>query len=208
MLQMRRAGILVWNAHRLAGEAVKPGVTTHAVDMVIEDYFDSHRAAPLFKGVAGKIPFPASTCISVNEEVVHGIPSMRVLKEGDIISVDTGCKLDGWCADAAFTHAVGRVSSEVQRLLDITSGALDLAIDLMGKKSRWSEVAREMATYVRDAGFSVVENFVGHGIGATCTKIRRCRTSSALSCGGTTIFAWSRGWSLRSSRWSTWGRRR
>jgi methionyl aminopeptidase len=165
MLQMRRAGILVWNAHRLAGEAVKPGVTTHAIDMVIEEYFDSHRAAPLFKGVAGKIPFPASTCISVNEEVVHGIPSQRVLKEGDIVSVDTGCKLDGWCADAAFTHAVGRVSSEVQRLLDITSGALDLAIELMGKKSRWSEVAREMATYVRDAGFSVVENFVGHGVG-------------------------------------------
>jgi methionyl aminopeptidase len=165
MLQMRRAGILVWNAHRLAGEAVRPGVTTHAIDMVIEEYFDSHLAKPLFKGVAGKIPFPASTCISVNEEVVHGIPSQRTLKEGDIISVDTGCKLDGWCADAAFTHAVGRVSPEVQRLLDITSGALDLAIDLMGKKGRWSEVAREMATYVRDAGFSVVENFVGHGIG-------------------------------------------
>jgi methionyl aminopeptidase len=165
MLQMRRAGILVWNAHQLAGKVVKPGATTAEIDAVIDKYFSDHHAAPLFKGVAGKIPFPAVTCISVNEEVVHGIPSRRTLKEGDIVSVDTGCKLEGWCADAAITHPVGRVSPEVQRLLDITSGVLDLAIDLMGKKSRWSEVAREMATYVRDAGFSVVENSVGHGIG-------------------------------------------
>jgi methionyl aminopeptidase len=165
MMQMRRAGIVVWQAHQLAAELVKPGVTTAAIDSVIERYLNAHNAAPLFKGVAGKTPFPAVTCISVNEEVVHGIPSQRTLKEGDIVSVDTGCKLDGWCADSAYTHAVGRVSPEVQRLLDITIGVLDLAIELIGKKSRWSEVAREMASYVRDAGFSVVENFVGHGIG-------------------------------------------
>ena len=163
--QMRKAGIVVWQAHRCAAGLVKPGVTTAALDAAIEDYFRQHHATPLFKGVAGKIPFPAVTCISVNEEVVHGIPKQRALKEGDIVSVDTGCKLDGWCGDSAFTHPVGRVTPDVQRLLDITSGVLDLAIDLMGKKSRWSEVAREMATYVRDAGFSVVENFVGHGIG-------------------------------------------
>ncbi len=165
MLQMRRAGIVVWHAHRLAGEAVKPGVTTAEIDAVIERYLDEHNARPLFKGVPGKTPFPAVTCISVNEEVVHGIPSRRALKEGDIVSVDTGCKLDGWCADSAYTYPVGRVSPEVQRLLDVTSGVLDLAIDLIGKSSRWSEVASEMARYVRDAGFSVVENFVGHGIG-------------------------------------------
>src|SRR4051794_2012667 len=100
MLQMRRAGIVVWHAHRLAGEMVKPGVTTAAIDAVIERYLTEHNALPLFKGVAGKTPFPAVTCISVNEEVVHGIPSQRVLKEGDIVSVDTGCKLDGWCADS------------------------------------------------------------------------------------------------------------
>ncbi|HEY2148800.1 MAG TPA: type I methionyl aminopeptidase [Pirellulales bacterium] len=165
MMQMRRAGILVWRAHHLAAEIIRPGVTTAEIDAVIEKYLAEHNAAPLFKGVPGKIPFPAVTCISVNEEVVHGIPSSRTLKEGDIVSIDTGCKLNGWCADSAYTHAVGRVSPEVRRLLDVTSGALDLAIELMGKKSRWSEVAREMANYVRDAGFSVVENFVGHGIG-------------------------------------------
>ena len=122
-------------------------------------------AVPLFKGVPGKVPFPAATCISVNEEVVHGIPGQRRLKEGDIVSLDTGCKLNGWCGDSAYTHPVGRVSAGVQKLLDVTKGRLDLAIELMAVKTRWSDVAREMATYVRDNGFSVVENFVGHGIG-------------------------------------------
>ena len=97
--------------------------------------------------------------------MVHGIPSGRLLKEGDIVSVDTGCKLDGWCADSALTYAVGRVHPDVQRLLDVTSGVLKLAIELMGRKNYWSQVAIEMATFVRDHGFSVVENFVGHGIG-------------------------------------------
>ncbi len=113
----------------------------------------------------GKVPFPAVTCISINEEVVHGIPGSRRLQEGDIISIDTGCRLAGWCGDAAVTHPVGRIHPEVQRLLDVTAGTLDLAIEACGRCSMWSEVAREMEKYVRDAGFSVVENFVGHGIG-------------------------------------------
>lgn len=162
---MRNAGLLVWEAHRLAGELIRPGVTTREIDAVIEQHFARHGAIPLFKGVPGKVPFPAVTCISVNEEVVHGIPGPRKLKEGDIVSLDTGCKLNGWCGDAAVTHPVGKVSLQVQRLLDVTKGVLLLSIDLMGKKSRWSEVAREMELYVRAAGFSVVESFVGHGIG-------------------------------------------
>jgi methionyl aminopeptidase len=88
-----------------------------------------------------------------------------VLREGDVISIDTGCKVEGWCGDSAVTHPVGKVAPEVQRLLDVTKGVLDLAIELMATKSRWSEVAAEMGTFVRDAGFSVVESFVGHGIG-------------------------------------------
>ncbi len=163
--QMRKAGLVVWQAHQLAARLVRPGVTTATIDQAIEQLFAERKAVPLFKGVPGKVPFPAVTCISVNEEVVHGIPGPRLLKEGDIVSVDTGCKLAGWCGDSAVTYPVGQVSPDVQRLLDITSGVLALAIDLMGKKTRWSEVAREMASYVRDAGFSVVENFVGHGIG-------------------------------------------
>ena len=163
--QMRKAGLVVWRAHQLAAEKVRPGATTAEIDAAIERYFQQCGAVPLFKGVPGKVPFPAVTCISVNEEVVHGIPSARALKEGDVVSIDTGCKLAGWCGDSAVTHGVGRISPEAQRLLDVTRGVLELAIDLMGKKSRWTEVAREMATFVRDAGFSVVENFVGHGIG-------------------------------------------
>jgi methionyl aminopeptidase len=162
---MRRAGLVVWRAHQIAASLVRPGVTTRQIDAAIERYFQEQGAVPLFKGVPGKVPFPAVTCISVNEEVVHGIPSDRQLVEGDIVSIDTGCKLDGWCGDAAVTHPVGRVDADVQRLLDVTRGVLELAIVLIGKKSRWSEVAREMAKFVYDAGFSVVENFVGHGIG-------------------------------------------
>ncbi len=165
LLQMRKSGLVVWEALRLAAEAVRPGATTASIDAVVDQFFESRHAIPLFKGVPGRIPFPASTCISVNEEVVHGIPGARTLKEGDIVSVDTGCKINGWCGDSAITFPVGKVSADVKRLLDVTSGVLDLAIDLMKSKSRWSEIAREMATYVRDQGFSVVENFVGHGIG-------------------------------------------
>jgi methionyl aminopeptidase len=165
LLQMRKAGLVVWEALRLAGEVVRPGATTASIDAVVDRFFESRQATPLFKGVPGRVPFPASTCISVNEEVVHGIPGERKLKEGDVVSVDTGCKLNGWCGDSAITFPVGKISAEVQRLLDVTRGVLDLAIELMASKSRWSEVAREMANYVRDNSFSVVENFVGHGIG-------------------------------------------
>jgi methionyl aminopeptidase len=162
---MRKAGLLVWQAHQMTAGMVRPGVTTGEIDAAVEKLFVERKAIPLFKGVPGKIPFPAVTCISVNDEVVHGIPGKRVLHEGDIVSIDTGCKYDGWCGDSAVTRAVGNIDPEVQRLLDVTSGVLALAIDLMGKRSRWSEVASEMGTYVRDAGFSTVESFVGHGIG-------------------------------------------
>jgi methionyl aminopeptidase len=162
---MRKAGLLVWKAHQVAADLVKPGVTTRQIDAAVEEFFAEHHAIPLFKGVPGRVPFPAVTCISVNDEVVHGIPGRRVLREGDIVSIDTGCKYDGWCGDSAVTVAVGKIDPEVQRLLDITRGVLDLAIDLMGKRSRWSDVAAEMAAFVRKAGFSVVESFVGHGIG-------------------------------------------
>jgi methionyl aminopeptidase len=163
---MRRAGLLVWEAHHLVGSMVRPGVTTLEIDRAVDAFFTAQNATPLFKGVPGdKGPFPGVCCMSINEEVVHGIPSRRVLKEGDIISVDTGCRLDGWCGDAASTYAVGAVTPEVQRLLDVTLGVLELAIDLIGKKSRWSQVAEQMGAYVRDMGFSSVESFVGHGIG-------------------------------------------
>jgi len=162
---MRKAGLVVWGAHQIAASMVRPGITTGEIDAAIEKFFEEKNAVPLFKGVPGKTPFPAVACISVNEEVVHGIPGDRVLREGDIISIDTGCRVDGWCGDSAFTHAVGKVDPQVENLLKITEGVLKLAIDLMGKKNRWSEVASQMESYVKGAGFSVVESFVGHGIG-------------------------------------------
>lgn len=163
--QMRKAGLLVWEAHRLAASMVRPGVTTAEIDAAVERYFQEHNAMPLFKGVPGHVPFPAVTCISINEEVVHGIPSERELEEGSIVSIDTGCKLNGWCGDAAATHPVGGVGDNVRRLLDVTRKVLELAIELMGKRSRWSQVAAEMEAYVKSNKFSVVEAFVGHGIG-------------------------------------------
>lgn len=162
---MRKAGLVVWQAHQIAREMVRPGVTTGAIDAAIDEHIVNCGGIPLFKGVPGKIPFPAASCISVNDEVVHGIPGPRQLKEGDIVSIDIGVKFDGWCGDSAYTHPVGQVAPDVARLLDITKGALQVAIEKMATAKVWSEVAGEMERYVKDANFSVVECFVGHGIG-------------------------------------------
>ncbi len=167
--EMRKAGLLIWQAHQIAAEMIRPGVTTLEIDAHVEAFFKEHDVIPLFKNypnsLKGKRRFPAVTCMSINEEVVHGIASGRELREGDIVSIDTGCKLAGWCADAAVTHPVGEVATDVGNLLDCTRRVLRLAIDLMGKKQFWSEVAEEMAAFVAKAGFSTVEEFVGHGIG-------------------------------------------
>jgi methionyl aminopeptidase len=166
---MRRAGICVWQAHELVRAIVVPGVSTAEIDAVVAEHFQQWGAVPLFlkypHQTTGRPPFPAATCTSVNAEVVHGIPSNKPLREGDIVSVDTGCRLNGWCGDAAVTYPVGRIDPPVQRLLDATQATLDLAIDMMHHCTRWSQVARAMAKYVHDQGYSTVECFVGHGIG-------------------------------------------
>jgi methionyl aminopeptidase len=166
---MRVAGLCVWQAHQLVGKMVRPGVSTADIDAVIADHFRRCGAEPLFMDYPnqkkGRPPFPAATCTSVNDVVVHGIPNSRPLVEGDIVSVDTGARLNGWCGDAAVTYPVGRISPQNQRLLDVTSATLDMAFELMHTKTRWSQVARELAHYVRQNGFSTVECFVGHGIG-------------------------------------------
>jgi methionyl aminopeptidase len=162
---MRQAGLVVWEAHQLAASMVRPGAVTGEIDAAVERFFEQKSAKPLFKGVPGPVPFPTVTCMSLNEEVVHGIPGRRILREGDIVGIDTGCKVNGWCGDSAYTHAVGKIAPEVQRLLDVTKEALHLAIRLMAVKSRWSEVAREIEMYVLRNGFSVVEGMVGHGVG-------------------------------------------
>jgi methionyl aminopeptidase len=166
---MRQAGICVWQAHQLVRQIVAPSVSTADIDAVVTEHFRRCSAQPLFLNYphqnSGRPPFPAATCTSVNDEVVHGIPNHRPLPEGSIVSVDTGCRLNGWCGDSAVTYPVGRISPEVQRLLDVTLATLDMAFELMHTKTRWSQIAREMAQFVRDHRFSTVECFVGHGIG-------------------------------------------
>lgn len=163
---MREAGQLVAEAHRRMEEMIAPGVTTAELDAVVERLFAEHDATPLFKGYPGEVPFPAVTCISLNEEVVHGIPGPRALREGDIVSIDTGCKLNGWCGDSAWTYPVGEVSPLKARLLEVGQRVLETAIEEMGRQKWWSEVAARMVEETEKAGFSVVENFVGHGIGS------------------------------------------
>ncbi|MGI9455946.1 MAG: type I methionyl aminopeptidase [Aeoliella sp.] len=167
--KMRQSGLVVWKAHQIAKRMVAPGVSTGEINAEIEAYFDKVGAEPLFKNYPhhsrGKPSFPAVTCMSVNEEVVHGIPNKRQLREGDILSLDTGVRIGGWCGDAAVTYPVGEIDPEVARLLEVTEATFNLAFELLHTKSKWSQIAREMAQLVSDNGFSTVECFVGHGIG-------------------------------------------
>lgn len=162
---MREAGRLVAKAHALVRTMLEPGVMTREIDAAVEKLFEQHGATPLFKGVQGKVPFPAVTCISMNEQVVHGIPGDRRLENGDLIKVDTGCRLDGWCGDSAWSYAVGDIDEVKQRLLQVGEANLMTAIREVGRNQRWSQVAHLMEKEVKEAGFSVVEQFVGHGIG-------------------------------------------
>ncbi len=165
---MREAGRIVAAAHRLVREMARPGVKTIDIDRAVEDLYRRHKAEPLFKGYrvpSIKVPFPACTCLSVNEQVVHGIPGSRVLREGDILKVDTACKLNGWCADAAATLPIGEIRPELQRLIKTAWETLDIAIVEMGRRRWWSEVALRMEQHVARSGYSSVEQYVGHGIG-------------------------------------------
>lgn len=163
---MREAGKLVASALRLCRELGKPGTRTKEIDQAVDALFAQHGATPLFKGYPGaKIPFPASTCISLNEQVVHGIPGGRQIREGDLLKIDTACKLNGWCADAAVTIIIGDVRPEWRRLVKIGEEVLAIAISEIPRCKWWSEVAARMQRHAEMAGFSVVEQYVGHGIG-------------------------------------------
>lgn len=166
---MREAGRVVARALDEVRRMAVPGVTTADMDAAVAAVFREHEATPLFLGypssVKGKPPFPAVICASVNEHVVHGIPNRRPLQEGDIVSVDTGCKINGWCGDSAVTLAIGPVAPEIQKLLDVTHETLNLAIRAMSRCRYWSEVASLMERFVKSQGLYVVEQFVGHGIG-------------------------------------------
>jgi methionyl aminopeptidase len=166
---MREAGKLVAEALRLCRAMAQPGAKTIDIDRAVDELYAQRGAVPLFKGYQGgsKVPFPAATCLSINEQVVHGIPGGRAVREGDILKVDTACKLDGWCADAAVSIPIGVISDERRRLIQVAEETLHIAMVEMTRRRWWSEVASRMQRHVEDAGFSVVTNYVGHGIGRT-----------------------------------------
>ncbi|WP_422927697.1 type I methionyl aminopeptidase [Singulisphaera sp. PoT] len=166
---MREAGRIVAKSLDRVKTLAVPGVTTAELDEAVVEIFEEHGATSLFRGypssMKGKPPFPAVICASVNEQVVHGIPNRRPLREGDVVSIDTGCRLNGWCGDAAVTLPIGQVDERTQKLLDVTSETLNLAIRAMERCTYWSEVASLMEKYVKSQGMYVIEKFVGHGIG-------------------------------------------
>lgn len=166
---IRKAGAIVADVLSKLQEIAKPGVTTGYLDAVASQMAADAGAQTLFKGVrnpASRIPFPGAICASINEQVVHGIPSDNTkIKDGDILSIDFGTRVDCYCGDAAVTIAIGDISKEKQLLLDVTKRTLDIAIAEAAPNVKWSRVAGKMQDYAESAGFSVVKDFVGHGIG-------------------------------------------
>ena len=161
--KMREAGKVTAAVLKLMTELVKPGISTWELDAAAEKTIRAFGATPLFLGYYG---FPGSICASVNEEVVHGIPKKdRILKSGDIISIDTGARLDGFCSDAAITLGVGKVSDEAQRLMDVTKKSLYKAIGQVKPGNRLGDVEHAVETFAIANGMGVVRDYCGHGIG-------------------------------------------
>ncbi len=163
LTSMRQACKITAAARALAGEMVRPGVTTGQIDKAVYEYIVSQGAKPSFLNYNG---FPASACISVNDTVIHGIPGDYVLKEGDIVSVDVGAKYQGFHGDCAATFPCGTVSAEAQRLIDVTKQSFFEGLRLATKGHRVSDISHAIQTYVESNGYSVVRSFVGHGVGA------------------------------------------
>jgi methionyl aminopeptidase len=159
---MARAGAVVAGTLALLEERIRPGVTTAELDAVADEYIRSHDGYPTFKGYKG---YPAATCLSPNDMVVHGIPGPYELQEGDILSVDVGVTLDGFVADSAWTFPVDEISPEAQRLLDVCEAALEAAIEQVAVGNDIGDISGAVQTRVEAAGFSVIRSLVGHGVG-------------------------------------------
>lgn len=159
---MRSAGKIVAETLLLIEEKVRPGITTAELDRIAEEFITKHGARPSFKGLYG---FPASLCISVNEQVVHGIPGGYVLKDGDIVSVDCGASINGFHGDAARTFGVGNITEEAKKLIEVTEKSFFKGIEYAKVGNRLTDISHEIQNCVEASGFSVVRDFVGHGIG-------------------------------------------
>lgn len=159
---MRKAGLVVAETHAFLSEVIKPGITTKELDTLAENFIRNKGAVPGFKGYGG---FPGTICASINEEVVHGIPSSRELVDGDIISIDIGSIVEGYYGDSAKTYPVGDISEEDQRLIDVTKDSFYRGLEFAHIGNRLSDISNSIQRYVEENGFSVVTDYVGHGIG-------------------------------------------
>ncbi|MED4586273.1 type I methionyl aminopeptidase [Brevibacillus choshinensis] len=159
---MREAGRIVALTHQELAKAIKPGVTTKQLDEIAETFIRSMAAVPSFKGYGG---FPGSICASVNEELVHGIPGKRMLQEGDIISLDIGAQFEGYHGDSAWTYPVGTISTENQNLLRVTEESLFKGLEKAIPGARLSDISHAIQVHAEAAGFTLVREYVGHGIG-------------------------------------------
>lgn len=163
ILLMKQAGRITGEALALAGEAVKPGITTAQLDTIIRHHIERCGAKPSFLGYGG---FPASACISINNEVIHGIPSARVIEEGDIVKIDVGAFYKGFHGDSANTFPVGKVSDEAMKLIKITKESFYKGIEKAVPGNRIGDIGYAIQSYVEENGFSVVRKYIGHGVGA------------------------------------------
>jgi methionyl aminopeptidase len=159
---MARAGAVVAGTLALLEENIRPGMTTAQLDTVAEEYIREHGGYPTFKGYKG---YPAATCLSPNDMVVHGIPGPYELRDGDVLSVDVGVTLDGFVADSAWTFAVGEIEPDAQRLLDVCRAALEAGIEQARVDNELGDISEAVQTRVEEAGFSVIRSLVGHGVG-------------------------------------------
>jgi len=160
---MRRAGKITAAARALAGEMVRPGVTTHEIDSAVEQFIRKQGAVPSFLHYNG---YPASACVSVNDEVIHGIPGKRVLVEGDIVSIDVGAYIGGFHGDCAATFPCGRISQEARDLIDVTRQSFFEGIQYAKEGQRLQDISAAIQKYVESHGYRVVREYVGHGVGA------------------------------------------
>lgn len=161
--KMRRAGEVVIGVFELLKGEIKPGITTAHIDKIVHEYIVRHDCTPSFKNYNG---FPASVCASVNDEVVHGIPGKRILKEGDIVSIDVGACYQGYHADAARTYPVGNISPEAKRLIDVTRESFFEGVKKAKAGGRVGDIGAAIQEYVEAHGYSVVRDLIGHGVGA------------------------------------------
>lgn len=160
--KMRQAGKIAGAALKLAGESIRPGMTTKELDKIIHNYIISHGATPSFLGYGG---FPASACISINDEVIHGIPGKRKILDGDIVSVDVGAFKDGFHGDTCATFPVGKISDEARNLLEATEASLYKGIEIAKPGMRIGDISNAVESYIISKGYAIVKQYVGHGVG-------------------------------------------